>query len=204
MFRFRSPLDRQSRANSSDSKKDEKNDDKNKEDKEKETNENNKMNMFIHSAFSMVLIGYLLYAMSSGPQADMNMGFISWNEFYHLMLRSGEVKQLVVRPDRNMVIVHLHDGAIIQGKRPYMKTFFLNVVDVESFERKLRKAEEALGISSENGVPVIYERGGDNSYITLLLLLLLALYALSLTQVKSSISSANMFVSLFFVFMIEI
>lgn len=188
-------MDRQSRANSSDSKKDENNDNKNKEeDKEKEIKDDKKVNMFIHSAFSMFLVGYILYAMSSDPQADMNMGFISWNEFYHLMLRTGEVKQLVVRPDRNMVIVHLHDGAIIQGKRPYMKTFFLNVVDVESFETKLRKAEEALGISSENGIPVIYERGGDNSYITLLLLLLLALYALSLTQVKSSVSPNNMFV----------
>uniref|UniRef100_T1JVY2 AAA+ ATPase domain-containing protein n=1 Tax=Tetranychus urticae TaxID=32264 RepID=T1JVY2_TETUR len=192
----RSPLDRQSRSNSSDSTKDkdankEKDPEKEKEDPEKNKKDDQKVYMFAHSVLSMFLIGYLLYAMQSDPQGEVNMGFISWNEFYHLMLSTGEVKQLTIRPDRNMVIVQLHDGAIIQGKRPYLRTFFLNVADIESFERKLRKAEEDLGISSENGVPVFYERGGDNSYITLLLLIMLALYALSLTQVRSSVSSSS-------------
>ena len=36
--------------------------------------------------------------------------------------------------------------------------FMLKIADVNSFEEKLRKAEEEIGIRPENGVPVSYNR----------------------------------------------
>lgn len=83
---------------------------------------------------------------------------ISWNEFCFNMLAKGEVERLVITPGTNFVRVFLHEGAIINGKRPMMKQYFLQVPSVENFERKLRDFEESLGIRPGNGVPIIYER----------------------------------------------
>jgi len=42
---------------------------------------------------------------------------VSWNEFVHHMLAKGEVEEVIVRPDVDIVTIILHDGAVIRGKR---------------------------------------------------------------------------------------
>jgi hypothetical protein len=48
--------------------------------------------------------------------------YVSWNEFVHHMLAKGEVEEVIVRPDVDIVTIILHDGAIIKGKRVRNKT----------------------------------------------------------------------------------
>lgn len=43
--------------------------------------------------------------------------YVSWNEFVYNMLAKGEVEQLIVRPDIEVVTIILYEGAIIKGKR---------------------------------------------------------------------------------------
>jgi spastic paraplegia 7 len=43
--------------------------------------------------------------------------YVSWNEFVHHMLAKGEVEEVIVRPDMDIVTIILHDGAIIKGRR---------------------------------------------------------------------------------------
>ena len=42
---------------------------------------------------------------------------MSWNEFVHQMLAHGEVEELIVRPDLDIVTIILHEGAVIKGKK---------------------------------------------------------------------------------------
>jgi spastic paraplegia 7 len=43
--------------------------------------------------------------------------YVSWNEFVHHMLAKGEVEEIIVRPDLDIVTIILYDGAIIKGRR---------------------------------------------------------------------------------------
>lgn len=43
--------------------------------------------------------------------------YVSWNEFLYTMLTKGEVEELIVRPDIEVVTIILHEGAIIKGKK---------------------------------------------------------------------------------------
>lgn len=43
--------------------------------------------------------------------------FVSWNEFLYQMLAKGEVEEIIVRPDIELVTIILCDGAIVKGKK---------------------------------------------------------------------------------------
>lgn len=43
--------------------------------------------------------------------------YVSWNEFVYSMLSKGEVEEIIVRPDLEIVTIILYEGAIIKGKR---------------------------------------------------------------------------------------
>lgn len=45
--------------------------------------------------------------------------FVSWNEFLYHMLAKGEVEEIIVRPDIELVTIILYDGAVIKGKKVY-------------------------------------------------------------------------------------
>lgn len=62
------------------------------------------------------------------------------------MLNKGEVEAIIVNPIIEHVMVVLHDGAIIKGKRSPYKRYLIAVPSIESFEEKLRKVEKNLGI----------------------------------------------------------
>lgn len=90
------------------------------------------------------------------PQLDIH---ISWNDFCYQMLAKGEVERLIIKPDLNIVRVILHEGAIVNGRRPLIRQYLLQVPSLELFEHKLREFEKSIGIETGNEVPIIYERG---------------------------------------------
>ncbi|CAG9861887.1 unnamed protein product [Phyllotreta striolata] len=99
------------------------------------------------------------------------------------MLAKGEVEQIIVRPDIEIVTIVLHDGAIIKKKRVENRTYHMNVVNVYKFEDKIREAERRLGIN--DGVPIIYERSTDTAGKLLISLLVVGLLISLLARSKS-------------------
>ena len=115
------------------------------------------------------------------------------------MLAKGEVEAVVVRPDVDTVTIVMQDGAVIKGRRIEHKTFHMNIVDIHKFEDKLRAAEERLGISSGQGIPVVYERGSDTAGRLLAFLVAGAVVVSLLSRMKGFRSPISMdsFVSTF-------
>lgn len=125
-----------------------------------------------------------------------NIKLISWNEFYHNMLARGEVARITIRPELNMVVVHLHEGAIIKGRPSYFSVYHLNVPNVDTFEKKLRDAEQSLGIRPEDGVPIVYERISNANILPFLLLLGAVAFFLLRPKSKFQYNAPSMFVSI--------
>ncbi|KAH0808191.1 hypothetical protein GEV33_014600 [Tenebrio molitor] len=109
--------------------------------------------------------------------------YVSWNEFLYQMLAKGEVEEIIVRPDIEIVTIILSEGAIIKGKKVDNRTYHMNVVDVNKFEDKLREAERRLGI--QDGIPITYERGTDTAGKLLISLLIVAILISLLARSKS-------------------
>lgn len=83
--------------------------------------------------------------------------FTNWNEFCTQILAKGEVERILITPGNNLVHIILHEGAIINGKQPFMREILLQVPSTEIFEEKLRKFERSIGIRPGNEVPIVYE-----------------------------------------------
>lgn len=64
---------------------------------------------------------------------------------YH-MLSKGEVEAIIVNPNIDHVIIVVHDGAVIKGRRSPYKRYHMVVPNIENFEEKLRKVEKDLSI----------------------------------------------------------
>lgn len=110
------------------------------------------------------------------------------------MLAVGEVRELIVRPDLEMVTIILHDGAVVKGKQFHSTVFHMAVADTVKFETKLRDIETRLGI--RDGVTVTYERNSDVSARILITLVMAALLFSIFSRVKVSSSiSMDSFVS---------
>lgn len=76
----------------------------------------------------------------------------------------------------------------------------MKIADTEKFEEKLRDVERSFGILSGHGVPVIYERHQDSSWIILMSLIAVALFTLALmknVQIKGP-QTMDFFVIIFF------
>jgi len=116
--------------------------------------------------------------------------YVSWNEFVHHMLAVGEVKELIIRPDMEMVTIILHEGAVIKGRKVSSTIFHMAVADANKFEEKLREVEKRLGI--KDGVPVTYDRQTDTTGRILMLLLVCALLVSIATRMKSIKSPLSM------------
>lgn len=105
--------------------------------------------------------------------------YINWNQFCYQMLAAGEVERIVVDPTTNTIRVLLHDGAIINGIRPYLRQYILRVPSIDAFELKLRDFERSMGIKPGNEVPVIYERSTAYRAIVVTMVVAGILYFLS-------------------------
>ncbi|KAK7082764.1 Paraplegin [Halocaridina rubra] len=116
--------------------------------------------LWMLTAYMFIAIISLLFPSSNQPEMAR---YVSWNEFVHHMLAKGEVEEVIVRPDIDIVTVVLHEGAVIKGKKMDQRTFHINIVDLQHFEERLRDAEARLGIRAEQGIPVVYERSGDTA-----------------------------------------
>ncbi|KAG5887067.1 hypothetical protein JTB14_002116 [Gonioctena quinquepunctata] len=131
-------------------------------------------------AFYGVFIISLIFPHSSQPEV---VRYVSWNEFIYQMLAKGEVEQIIIRPDIEIVTIILYEGAIIKGKKIDNRTYHMNVVDVNKFEDKLREAERRLGI--QDGVPIVFERSTDTAGKLIISLLVVALLISILARSKS-------------------
>ncbi|RZB38711.1 paraplegin, partial [Asbolus verrucosus] len=161
-------------------------DDKNKPNKD-DDDDKDKISSLLAKAFLWMLTAYMVIAVislmfpsSSQPEV---VRYVSWNEFLYQMLSKGEVEELIVRPDIEIVTIILHEGAIIKGKKVDNRTCHMNVVDINKFEDKLREAERRLGI--QDGIPVTYERGTDTAGKLLISLLIVAILISLLARSKT-------------------
>ncbi|XP_054289430.1 paraplegin-like [Macrosteles quadrilineatus] len=148
--------------------------------KKPDDDDNKKLSSLFAKALLWMLSGYMFLALlslvfPSSNQPEQIIRYVSWNEFVHHMLGKGEVEQIIVRPDIDMVTIILCDGAVIKGRKIDHRTFHMNIVDMKKFEEKLREAEERLGVGQEGRVPVIYERGTDTAGKLLVSLILAAI-----------------------------
>ncbi|CAG4984139.1 unnamed protein product [Parnassius apollo] len=129
------------------------NSDKDKDRKDKKKNDDATVPSLLMKAAFWMFITSVLITMSTllipGDNTQNEMiRYVSWNEFVYNMLAKGEVEQLIVRPDIEVVTIILYEGAIIKGKKG----------DIHRFEEKLREIEKSLGV--KEGVRVIYDRNG--------------------------------------------
>ncbi|XP_050691360.1 paraplegin-like [Eriocheir sinensis] len=116
--------------------------------------------LWMLTAYMFIAIISLLFPGSNQPEVAR---YVSWNEFVHQMLARGEVEELIVRPDLDIVTIILQEGAVVKGKKIDQRTFHMNIVDLQHFEERLREAESKLGIRTDQGIPVVYERSGDTA-----------------------------------------
>ncbi|KAF7273513.1 hypothetical protein GWI33_013781 [Rhynchophorus ferrugineus] len=152
-----------------------------------EDNDKDKLSTLLAKAFLWMLTAYMFIATISllFPSANQPevVRYVSWNEFLYQMLAKGEVEQIIVRPDSEIVTIILHEGAIVKGRRADNRTFHMNVVDINKFEDKVREAERRLGI--RDGVPVVYERATDSAGKLLMSMLLVGALISLLARSKS-------------------
>lgn len=95
--------------------------DPNKPKKDNDDDDKDKISSLLAKAFLWMLTAYMVIAIislmfPSSSQPEI-VRYVSWNEFLYQMLTKGEVEEIIVRPDMDLVTIILHDGAIIKGKR---------------------------------------------------------------------------------------
>lgn len=151
------------------------NDKRDNEDEESKLSLLAKAALWMMTAYIVITLMSLLFPSSNQPEV---MRYVSWNEFVHHMLAKGEVEEIIVRPELDLVTIYVHNDAIIKGRKIEHKTFHMNIVDIQKFEEKLREAEEKLGITPENGIPVVYERNQESAWLLLVSLVAVALMIL--------------------------
>lgn len=165
------------------------NNNKNNENDEKMRSVLTKAVLWLFTIYMFVaFISLLITPRTERPEGSTR--YVSWNEFVHHMLAVGEVKELIIRPDMEMVTIILHDGAVIKGRKVTSTIFHMAVADANKFEEKLRMVEKRLGIT--DGVPVTYDRQTDTTGRILMLLLFCALLMSIATRMKSMKSPLSM------------
>ncbi|GFQ94651.1 paraplegin [Trichonephila clavata] len=134
-------------------------------------------------AYVAVTLLSLSFPNSNQPEV---LRYVSWNEFVYHMLARGEVEEVLVNPEMDLVTIYVQDGAIIKGRKVDHKTYHMKIADIEKFEEKLREVEKNFGIAA--GIPVNYERSQESVGILLLTLVaasLLTMLAFRRVQIKS-------------------
>ncbi|XP_004933193.1 paraplegin [Bombyx mori] len=164
-------------------------------DKDKKDKKNNELSSLLMKAVFWMLTTCILIIMSTllvpsdTPQNEV-IRYVSWNEFVYSMLAKGEVQELIVRPDMEVVTIILYEGAIIKGRRANNRVFHINVGDIHRFEEKLRETEKNLGV--KEGVRVIYDRNGSVAGKVITTLLIGAVILSFLYSTKSMKMNINL------------
>ncbi|CAH0716626.1 unnamed protein product, partial [Brenthis ino] len=167
--------------------------DKDKDKKKKENDEPNISSLLIKAAFWMLTTFTLIILSSFLVPGDNTQNelirYVSWNEFVYSMLSKGEVEEIIVRPDLEIVTIILYEGAIIKGKRTPHRVYHMNVGNIHRFEEKLRETEKSLGV--KEGVRVIYDRNGSVAgkiFTTLLIAAVILSFLYSTKSMKMNIN----------------
>lgn len=116
--------------------------------------------------------------------------YVSWHEFVHHMLAAGEVAELIIRPDMDMVTIKLHEGAVIKGRQYTASVYHMAVADTAKFEQKLREVERQLGV--KEGVNITYDRHSELLPKIILTVILTAIVFALLTRMKGMKSPISM------------
>lgn len=135
-----------------------------------------------------MLVQVFAMSLPQKNRPEVSTRYVSWHEFVHHMLAVGEVRELIVRPNMEMVTILLYDGAVIKGKQYHSNVFHMAVADTAKFETKLRDIEKRLGI--RNGVTITYDRHSDAVARVLIMLMMAALLfsVFSRVKIKTNIS----------------
>ncbi|CRK90142.1 CLUMA_CG003858, isoform A [Clunio marinus] len=128
-------------------------------DEEKDPDKEKFMAVISKTLFTMFLIFTFLSLMVPPKNRPENATrYVSWNEFVHHMLAVGEVREIIVHPDLEMVTIILYDGAVVKGRRLSTNVYHM-AIDTTRFEDKLRDVEKRLGV--KDSVSISFDRGGD-------------------------------------------
>ncbi|TRY96189.1 hypothetical protein DNTS_026765 [Danionella cerebrum] len=105
----------------------------------------------------LVFIAIILSFLNS---INTNVANISWNDFVNEMLAKGEVSRVQVVPEKDVVEIYLHPGAVIFGKPKSSLMYQMQIANIDKFEEKLRTAEEELNIDKKDRILVTYKHRG--------------------------------------------
>lgn len=102
-------------------------------------------------SFTILVVTSILKEGVNGTR-DAESYMVSWKEFVQYMLAAGEVKEIIIRPQYDYVRISLHDGAVINGRRPRFGSYMLSIPNVERFEERLRQVEKSMGIAEGKNI----------------------------------------------------
>lgn len=122
-------------------------------------NEQNMLNVNINLfkiGLTLTILAYLLHRLNNMEEQRE----LTWQEFRNSLLVKGYVAKLVVI-NSNLVKVILNDNGKNQPEHMGHDFYFFTIGSVESFEHKLRKAQDELGIAEDFRIPVLYTREGN-------------------------------------------
>lgn len=83
----------------------------------------------------------------------------------------------MVKPNLQLAVIYLHDGAVVKGHRAEHRTYHLSVPDLAKFENQLREVEQQMGVRPGMQVPVTIERSQEGAWVLLLSVVALSLMA---------------------------
>lgn len=128
-------------------------------DGEKDPDKEKMKSVLSKTIFTMFLI-FMFFSLIIPPKnrPENATRYVSWNEFVHHMLAVGEVREIIVHPDLEMVTIILQEGAVVKGRRLSTNVYHM-AIDTTRFEDKLRDVEKRLGV--RDSVAISFDRGGD-------------------------------------------
>ncbi|XP_003377876.1 ATPase, AAA family [Trichinella spiralis] len=113
--------------------------------------ENNLSNLVVALLYAFALATAISYWSNSNIE---NTYLIPWNVFVYEMLAKGEVEEVIVVPDSDIVTIRLFANAVIRNHVAPRRVYHMRVPEIHNFEENLRKAEESLGITADSAVSV--------------------------------------------------
>ncbi|KAG0666531.1 Mitochondrial inner membrane m-AAA protease component [Monosporozyma unispora] len=119
----------------------------------------NNVNLF-QLGLTFFVLSFLLDLLNSG--SDINE--ISWQEFYNNYLAQGYVSKLVVINNSRVKVI-LNDTGKIQSSQSSSgnnsNEIYFNIGSIDTFEKKMNKAQDELNIQNDFRVPIAYVQEGS-------------------------------------------
>lgn len=106
--------------------------------------------------YSFGIAFFIIMSLFTSQAPSGMMQEVSWQEFVNHMLIAGEVKQIFVYPDLEQVVVQLHTGSIVKGRRVLYPYVMLSVANANKVEEKIRNIERKIGI--KDAISITYNR----------------------------------------------